>query len=56
MLDFHYTSRSPVFDLYATNNLNLGNLPPGRYTYRAVLRDKLRDGSVELTLPFRIVP
>ena len=56
MLEFHYTSRSPVFDLYATNNLSLGDLPPGRYTYRAVLTDRLKERSVEMRLAFRVVP
>ncbi len=31
LLNFRYSSRSPVFDLYATNSLNLGDLGPGTY-------------------------
>jgi len=54
LLSFHYVSRSPVFDLYATNSLNLGSLPPGKYTYKAVLRDKLKEATAELSLPFTI--
>jgi hypothetical protein len=56
LLVFHYYSRSPVFDLFATNSLNLGNLPPGKYLYKAVLKDQLKDARAELSLPFRIVP
>ncbi len=54
LLSFHYISRSPVFDLYATNSLNLGSLPPGKYTYKAVLRDKLKETTAEFSLPFSI--
>jgi hypothetical protein len=54
LLNFHYVSRSPVFDLFATNSLNLGSLPPGKYTYKAVLRDRLKDAKVEYALPFSI--
>ena len=32
LLTFHYVSRSPVFDLYATNTLNMGDLPQCKYT------------------------
>ena len=55
LLSFRYVSRSPVFDLYATNSLDLGNLPPGKYTYQAVLRDKLKEAAVEYTLPFQVM-
>ncbi|MBN1835077.1 MAG: hypothetical protein JW820_04445 [Spirochaetales bacterium] len=56
LLAFHYYSRSPVFDLFATNSLTLGNLPPGDYVYRAVLKDQLKEARAEMSLPFRIVP
>jgi hypothetical protein len=54
LLSFHYVSRSPVFDLYATNTLNLGDLPQGSYTLKAVLRDKQRQKTAEYALPFQI--
>jgi len=54
LLSFRYPSRSPVFDLYATNSLNLGNLPPGKYTYKAVLHDKLKDAEAEYSQIFHI--
>jgi len=53
-LNFRYASRSPVFDLYATNSLNLGDLPPGNYVFKAVLRDKLRGTAAEQLLPFAV--
>jgi hypothetical protein len=55
LLDFHYMSRTPVFDLYAQNTLSLGNLPPGGYVYKAVLHDKLKDAAAEYSLAFQIV-
>jgi hypothetical protein len=42
LLEFHYASRAPVLDLFATNDLNLQGLPEGTYKFRAVLKDKLR--------------
>ncbi len=54
LLSFRNSSRSPVFDLYATNSLNLGNLPPGKYVYRAVLHDKLKGTEAAYTLPFAV--
>ena len=56
LLVFRYYSRSPVFDLFATNSLSLGTLPPGDYLYKAVLKDQLKDARANLALPFRIVP
>jgi hypothetical protein len=54
LLSFHWISKSPVFDLYATNSLNLGGLPPGNYTYKAVLRDKLKEATAEFSQPFAV--
>ncbi len=54
MLNFHYTSRKPVFDLYGTNSLTLGNLPAGKYVYKIILHDKLKDATAEFSAPFTI--
>lgn len=54
LLNFRYSSRSPVFDLSATNSLNLGDLGPGKYIYKAILRDKLKGVTAEHTLPFTV--
>lgn len=41
-LDFHYTTRTPVMDLWAQNNITLGGqVPAGKYKFKAVLKDKL---------------
>jgi len=41
-LDFHYTTRTPVMDLFAQNSLDLGGqVPAGKYKFKAVLKDKL---------------
>jgi len=41
-LDFHYTTRTPVMDLWAQNNITLGGqVPAGKYRFKAVLKDKL---------------
>lgn len=54
LLTFHYFSRSPVFDLYATNSLNLGNLPSGKYVYKTVVHDKLKEATAEYALNFQV--
>jgi|Deesub1362B_J571_1020462.scaffolds.fasta_scaffold00170_35 hypothetical protein len=54
-LNFHYTFTSPVMDLYATNSLELGNLPPGKYIYKIVLKDRLKDEVVVKEIPFEII-
>jgi hypothetical protein len=56
ILNFNYLSVAPVLDFYATNSLNLGDLPPGNYQYQAVLHDKLKKADVTHTLTFAIVP
>mgnify|MGYP001067195629 CR=1 FL=1 len=42
ILDFHYTTKSPVMDLFAQNSITLdGKVSPGKYKFKAVLKDKL---------------
>ena len=53
-LEFHYFSRTPVFDLFATNTLDITDVPAGSYVYLAVLRDKLKDASAEYKVPFEV--
>jgi len=55
MPDFHYMSKSPVLDIYAANTLNLGRLSSGKYIYKVVLRDKLKNVRAEHAFEFRIV-
>ena len=54
-LNFHYTFTSPVMDLYATNSLELGNLPSGKYIYKILLKDRLKDEVVVREIPFKII-
>ncbi|MCP2604569.1 hypothetical protein NLC29_00235 [Candidatus Aminicenantes bacterium AH-873-B07] len=54
-LNFHYTFTSPVMDLYATNSLELGNLPKGKYIYKIVLKDKLKDAIAVKEISFEII-
>jgi len=54
-LNFNYQTVSPVLDYYATNSLNLGNLSPGKYTFKAVIHDKLRKEDAVHTYDFEIV-
>lgn len=56
LLNFNYLSLAPVLDFYATNTLDLGNLPPGTYKYQAVLHDKLKKADAAHVLTFTIVP
>jgi hypothetical protein len=53
-LEFHYFSRTPVFDLFATNTLDITNVPTGSYVYLAVLHDQLKDASAEYRAPFEV--
>lgn len=54
-LNFNYQTTSPVLDVYASNTLTLGDLPPGKYQFRAVLHDKLKRVDASYTYTFEIV-
>ena len=43
MLNFNYQTTSPVLDVYATNSMDLGDLPAGQYQFKVVVHDKLRN-------------
>lgn len=53
-LNFHYTTRSPVMDLYATNSINLTGLAPGKYKFKATLKDKLKGKKAEKMVEFEV--
>jgi len=54
-LDFHYTTRTPVMDLWAQNNINLGGqVPPGKYKFKAVLKDKLSGRTAIKIMDFEV--
>jgi len=55
ILDYHQSTRLPVLDVYAQNNISLGGqLPPGKYTFKAVLKDKLSGKTATKTAEFQI--
>ena len=54
VLSFTHLGYSPVLDLYATNELDLGELAPGEYRYRVILHDKLRGTDATAELAFTI--
>jgi len=54
-MEIHLRKRSPVLDLYAVNRLTLHGLPPGKYVFRLVLRDKLKGERASFDLPFEVV-
>jgi hypothetical protein len=54
-LDFHYTTRTPVMDLFAQNSLDLGGqVPAGKYQFKAVLKDKLSGRTCVKVVDFEI--
>jgi hypothetical protein len=54
-LDFHYTTRTPVMDVWAQNNVTLGGqVPAGKYKFKAVLKDKLSGRTAVKIMAFEI--
>lgn len=54
VVSFTHFGYSPVLDLYATNELDLGELAPGEYRYRVILHDKLRGADATAELAFTV--
>lgn len=55
ILNFHYTTKTPVMDLYAQNSLTLGGqVPAGHYKFKAVLKDKLSGKSAVKAVDFEV--
>ncbi|MDH4197625.1 MAG: hypothetical protein OEW05_09480 [Candidatus Aminicenantes bacterium] len=55
ILEFHYTTKTPVMDLYAQNSLDLsGQLAPGAYKFKAVLKDKLSGKTATRVVDFEV--
>ncbi len=51
----HYFTETPILDLYFTNLVSVGQLPPGRYVFRTVLNDKLKGGTATKEFSFYVV-
>jgi hypothetical protein len=56
LLNFNYQTTSPVLDVFAKNSLDLGTLPPGKYVFKAVMHDKLKNVDAEFSYTFKVVP
>lgn len=55
LVNFRANTDSPLFDVYVTNTLNVGELPTGKYFFRAVLHDKLKGASATKEFIFEVV-
>ncbi len=55
ILVYHNSTRIPVMDVFAQNNITLGGqLEPGKYVFKAVLKDKLSDKTATKTVAFEV--
>lgn len=55
ILSFKYTAKKPVLDLFAENSIDLkGQLPPGKYKFKAILKDQLSGKTSTKTIDFEI--
>jgi hypothetical protein len=55
ILTFHYTTKKPVMDLFAQNSIELkGQLPSGKYKFKATLKDKLSEKTAIHIIDFEI--
>jgi hypothetical protein len=55
ILTFHYTTKKPVMDLFAQNSIDIkGQLPTGKYKFKATLKDKLSEKTAIHIVDFEI--
>jgi hypothetical protein len=55
ILTFHYTTQKPVMDLFAQNSIDIkGQLPAGKYKFKATLKDMLSEKTAVHTVDFEI--
>lgn len=55
ILVYHQSTRLPALDVYAQNNVSLGGqLAPGKYTFKAVLKDQLSGKTATKTAEFQV--
>lgn len=52
---YNYTSNSPVIDLFFVNAVDIKDLPPGKYVFKAIINDKLKGKSAFKSIFFEIV-
>jgi hypothetical protein len=51
----HYTSASPILDIYFNNRIEFESVPAGKYILKVVLYDKIKNTSASESLPFEVV-
>jgi hypothetical protein len=56
VLNFNYQTTSPIMDIFGTNSLDLGALPPGPYLYEVIVHDKLKNAQANYALAFEVEP
>ena len=54
-LTHRHNTASPVMDLFNKNTVTVGNLPTGKYVFKAVLHDKLKDENASKSIVFEVV-
>ncbi len=54
-LSAHFNTSSPILDIFFPTTLYVSEVPVGKYTYKAVLHDVLRDTTATKTIDFEIV-
>lgn len=54
-LNFNYQAVSPVMDIFATNSLDLGKLPPGIYQFIVVIKDKFSNKTLSYGYNFQVI-
>ena len=55
IMENHYTSASPILDIYFNNHVEFDNVPVGKYIFKVILYDKLKNASVSESLPFEVI-
>jgi hypothetical protein len=55
VVEIHYQTSAPRFDIYGVNQLTLADVPPGRYIFKAVLHDKIKGEIASATWAFEVI-
>ncbi|MCX5705221.1 MAG: hypothetical protein NTZ92_04090 [Candidatus Omnitrophica bacterium] len=55
IMENHYMSDSPILDIYFNNHVEFDNVPAGKYIFKVILYDKLKNTSASESLPFEVV-
>ena len=55
IMENHYTSASPILDIYFNNHVEFDSVPVGKYIFKVILYDKLKNTSASKSLPFEVI-